>query len=65
MEPDDRWWIWWDAGVADDRTAIIGIDRIGDIYPALPGEFVWMLRACGATEVDSFAEGRFEIPYPS
>lgn len=65
MEPDERWWLWWDAGVSDDGTAIFGIDRLGDWYPELPGEFVWMLKACGATDVDSFAAERHTVPFPT
>ena len=64
MVPEERWWLWWDAGVSDDGTAIFGIDRLGDWYPELPGEFVWMLKACGATDVDSFAWERHTVPFP-
>lgn len=64
MAPEERWWLWWDAGVSDDGTAIFGIDRLEDWYPELPGEFVWMLKACGATDVDSFASERHTVPFP-
>ena len=63
MKPDRRLWLWWDAYPMDERTAMVGIDRLIIPDPELPDEFVWMLRACGAADVDSY-DYQGEDPFP-
>lgn len=65
MSPGERQWLWWDARPIGDKITMVGIDRLSDWYPELPGEFVWMLRACGAADVDTFDyEGQRRNPFP-
>lgn len=44
---DEREWLWWDAKIKDPDTVIIGIDRLSDMLPEYPPEFIWMLQAAG------------------
>jgi len=56
MSPDERNWLWWDGNEKDRQSVVIGIDRLTDIYPQFPGEFVWMCAAAGATRFTRLPE---------
>jgi len=53
MAPDVREWLWWDFKIRGPDTLLVAIDRLTDIYPEIPGEFEWLLTACGGEDIGS------------
>lgn len=52
MEADNRQWFWWDAAVlGDQRLATVAIEVEGWPFPW--GSLGWLLRAAGASAVES------------
>lgn len=47
--PEERQWYWWDAAVADDRSATVTVTVSS--WPAPIGALRWLLQAAGATSV--------------
>ena len=51
LRHDAREWWWWNGAVWDSET--VAVDVQVDDWPHAVGALEWLLRACGATHVES------------
>lgn len=51
LGPGEREWWWWDGHVEDPATIVVDVQV--DDWPHAVGALEWLLRACGATHVES------------
>lgn len=52
LEPDERYWFWWDASVPNPDTLMVDLEVSDTPFPS--EAFRWLLHCAGATDVEEY-----------